>query len=266
MRTRSGTTLAELLVGMVVGAILSIAAFAALLQVQRSSVRLVRRTEDHRLGHEILSVLHAVGQHLRHPVVLADTALHGEWRLITGVVCAVGPSTLTLAPDRPGTLEALSFVGDLPVSGDLLEAWRDPASMGQGWEATRVIAVSQLSAEEGCGERSPYVAATLARRPVLRLAYSAAWPTVPGTPVEIYREVRLISYPSGLGGWSVGWRTCVQGSCTAPQPITGPVRSRSERGLTLSVGSLFGEIRATVRIPGSERIIDGVIGVTDVSQ
>lgn len=260
MRIRSGLTLVELMVGLTVGGIVSGASVGALLHMQRTSAQLARRGEAERLGHEVLSVLSTIGYQLRRPYVLGDTALQAELRLVAGVTCAVGPSSITLAPMSPGSLDALTFASDMPAQGDLLEVYREDSSEGPRWDTSRIVEVSRLVAAEGCGTDTPFASPELRDRQVVRLTLQTSWLLTPGSPAEVFREIRLLTYPTAGQGWMLGWRACPQGICGPVQPIVGPLRSRAEGGLTLRQDSLMGWVHVGVRVYGVDAPFEGTIG------
>ncbi|MGA1360305.1 MAG: PulJ/GspJ family protein [Gemmatimonadaceae bacterium] len=260
VRTVPGVTLVELQVAVVVGGILVAAAYTSLLSVRRVVDEALRRGEAYRAGADAIGVLEAIGEQLRYPVVVGDTALHGELRIGAGIVCRQTPATLTLAPAYTGSSEALTFLAETPIVGDRLEAFGGEATGEREWRTYRVTAVALMTAHEGCGSDAAAVAVVDRGRQVLRLSVDPPPGAIPaGAPVELYRTVRLVLYHAGAQGWTVGFRTCPALRCGASQPIVGPVRSPSDDGLRFRIDPTAPIVRTEVRVPGSEHRFEGVL-------
>lgn len=170
VRTVPGVTLVELQVVVVVGGILVAAAYTSLLSVRRVVDEALRRGEAYRAGADAIGVLEAIGEQLRYPVVVGDTALHGELRIGAGIVCRQTPATLTLAPAHTGSSEALTVLAETPIVGDRLEAFGGEATGEREWRTYRVTAVALMTAHEGCGSDAAAVAVVDRGRQVLRLS------------------------------------------------------------------------------------------------
>lgn len=260
VRTVPGVTLVELQVAVVVGAILVAAAYTSLLSVRRVVDGGLRRGEAHRVGDETIAVLEAVGPHLRYPVVVGDTALHGELRIGAGTICRQTSATITLAPALTGSAEALTFLAETPIVGDRLEAFGGEVTVEAGWRTHQVTAVALVTAQEGCGADGSAVAAADRGRQVLRLSVDPPPGAITaGAPVELYRAVRLVLYHAGAQGWTVGFRSCPALRCGSAQPIVGPVRSPSDHGLRFRMDPAAPIVRAEVRVPGSVHRFEGVL-------
>lgn len=260
MSGRRGTSLAELLVALALAGIIGASAMGGLIPWGRSISARMRAGEGARVGREVLFVVQAIGRQLRHPKVVGDTALMAEYRVSAGVLCASSPTSITLAPAHVGELDALTFVQEEPMMGDLLEVYQRPDSGGQGWEGARVLAVRVVSAKEGCGAESPFISEAHHAAPALRLDHTGITSELRvGRPVEVFREVRLVTYNAGLHGWTIGWRHCHRGHCLAAQPIVGPVRSPAEDGVRFDRPSAGGPMRLRVRPPGSVEEFHGTM-------
>lgn len=261
MTVRRGMTLAELQVALVVGAIISAAGLAALVHLRRAVDGLVRLESAERVGAEVISVVEAFGRQLRYPIILGDTAIQGELRLAVGVACRGQPTSVTLAPAVAGSLGGMTFLADAPAAGDRLEFFataRDASEVG--WHTRQVLGSAWVSSREGCGAGNPFVAPGLEGRPVVRVLHDSLHETArAGTPVEIYRAVRVVVYHAGVSGWVIGLRHCVVQSCGSAQPIVGPVRSPQESGLRFHWAEGVGPIMVAVRVTGIDRTFSGVI-------
>lgn len=264
MIRRRGVTLGELLVALSLAGIIGAAAVGVLIPWGRSSSALLRAREETRLGREILSVIQAIGRHLRYLQVVGDTALAGEYRVLAGILCASTPNSITLAPARSGVSDALTFVQEWPMTEDLLEVYPGSDTGARGWEGARVVAVRVVSAQAGCGDESPFVSEADQSSPALALEHTGFVSDMRvGSPVEVFREIRLVTYHAGIQGWTVGWRHCPQGHCSAAQPIVGPVRSPAEGGVRFDRSEDGGPMRLQVRLLGSLEVLHGTLVVDD---
>lgn len=257
-------TLVELQVALVIGALVCAASLAALLHLGRVVDAMVRRETAERRGAEVIMVLESLGRHLRYPVALGDTAMQGELRIGAGVVCEGTPSSVVLAPAVSESLEGLTFLADMPATGDHLEFFAASFDSGEvGWHTQRVVESARVSSQEGCGLGSPFVAAELGTRTVVRLTLPPMLAPAPtGAPVELYRSVRVVAYLAGNTGWVVGLRSCVDRRCGPAQPIVGPVRSAAEGGLRFHGADGEGTVMVMVRVPAIDAPFLGVIPAT----
>lgn len=260
--TRRGASLVELLVALGLSAIVLAAAHRAVRYEGRDAAAFRTMRHQEGAGEEVVSVLLALGRHLRHLAPRGDTALAAEYRVLVGVACRVGDGFLVLAPG--GSREALTFLNEAPRPGDLLERYvpgTDTLSDG-GWVVGRITAVTTLPAVEGCGMERRFLPSEVTDATALRLDHdSVAMPGGLGIPIEVYRTGRLVSYESGTAGWVVGWRTCRSSGCDPVQPIVGPVRAVREEGLRFIVDATA--VRVRVRIPGPTRVFEGTLRATD---
>lgn len=262
--TRRGASLVELLVALGLSAIVLTAAHRAVRYEGRDAAAFRAMRHQEGAGEEVVSVLLALGRHLRHLAPRGDTALAAEYRVLVGVACRVGDGFVVLAPGSVGSREALTFLNEAPQPGDLLERYVPGTDTlpDAGWVVGRITAVTMLPAVEGCGMERRFLPTEVTDATVLRLDHdSVAMPGRPGIPIEVYRTGRLVSYESGTAGWVVGWRTCPSGRCDPVQPIVGPVRSVREEGLRFLVDATA--VRVRVRIPGQTRVFEGTLRATD---
>lgn len=264
MSPRRGMTLVELQVAMLVGGLICVAGVTALLHLRRAVDAVVREETAERRGAEAISVVEALGRHLRHPVIIGDTAVQGELRIAVGVVCQGTSAWVALAPAVAGSLEAMTFLADLPVAGDRLEfvaVVRDSAEAG--WHSFPVVEADLISSQEGCGVGNPYVASELGARSVVRVTHDLRLaPVGAGAPVEIYRVVRVVLYRAPDAGWVIGLRQCADRQCGPAQPIVGPVRSPREGGLRFHRTESEGLVTVTVRVPAMDHAFLGVFVAT----
>lgn len=248
---RRGGALLEWMISCLIGAIIMASAYAGVIHLGRVSEAVVRREQGERLAAEVLGVLQAIGRHLRYPRVLGDTALHGEFRLGVGVACRAEEGAVTLAPTGAAASTALTMLMEPPTTGDRLEYFTASDSLGEGWTSVTVVGTRWLGAREGCEPESPLVARAHHDQVVVRVSIEGADRLpVPGAPVELFREVRVVPYDDGRLGWMLGVRGCAALDCGPVQPIAGPLRSPRDAGLRFEPLAPGEPVLASVRVPG----------------
>lgn len=258
---RRGATLVELLVAATVGTIICASAYAVLLHLRRSVEMQMQRASADRLGTDVVTLLEALGAHLRYPVVLGDTALQAELRIGIGVGCQWSPASLTLAPALSGSLDAMTVLTEFPAPGDRVDVLRASGDSGAPmWVTATLAEVGMLAAKTGCDPESPLLAPSELSRPVWRFTAPAEVGGT-GAPVELYRPVRLIVYHAGDLGWTVGMRHCGGAICSAAQPIIGPVRAPRDGGLRFV--RTPSDVTVQVRVPMLDKTFSGVIVAID---
>lgn len=266
MTRRAGVALVELLVAATLGALICSASVAIVLHVGRATSAAVARDVGFRIGGEGVALLEALGRHLRYPVVIGDSALGGDVRIVAGVVCRGEPSSVTLAPAGPEVSDALAFLADVPAAGDRLEvlvptgvAWEHE------WDGLQVTDVSLLSAAQGCGATSPFVSAADRGALVVRLSVTPPHPRLAdGVAVEVYRSVRIMPYRTVSHDWMIGFRSCVGDRCSTVEPMVGPVRSPADGGLRFRSDGV-GVISLELRVPQVPHAFLGIIGAAAFS-
>lgn len=258
---RSGTTVVELLTSLVVASIVTGAAYASLLHGRRATHALVQRAYHERSGLELVAVIEALGRQLRYPLVLGDTALQGDLRIGVGVACQVGDSFVALAPALPRSEAGLTMLADLPMPDDRLEFYiRGDSLAPAGWHSGRIHQVQQIQALDGCGSPSAFITATDHGRPIVRVGVSLSPLPPVGSPIELYRRIRLVAYRDGGNlGWMVGVRFCGEHACGSVQPLAGPIRSPREMGVMFHQPGSSDLVRFSVHMLGAEGTTSGLI-------
>lgn len=262
MRSRSGTTLVELLAGMAVGSLVVVAAIGGQLHLRRIAEGIVVRGQGERRGSELIAVVEAVGRQLRHARVVGDTALEAELRIGVGVTCRADTSGLRLTPSDPSDADALTVLAEVPANGDRLDYLASPdTARGPEWISVQVREALMMTGRDACGDGSPFVGASSRFDAAARLTFALPVPVPPpGAPVELYRRIRLVTYQEAGGAWMVGLRNCAGMRCGAAQPIGGPVRPPREGGLAFHAAA-DGYLTAIARIPAVDRPFSGIIVV-----
>lgn len=251
----------ELLVGLAVAALVAAATFGGQLHLKRIAEGIVVRGQGERRGSELIAVIEAVGRHLRQARVVGDTALEAELRIGIGVVCRADASGLRLTPSELGNSDALTVLAEVPAAGDRLDFLASPdTARGLEWISVQVMEATALAGREACGDGSPYVGGSLRSGVSVQLTFTQPAPVPPpGSPVELYRRIRLVTYQEGRGAWMVGLRSCAGLRCGSVQPIGGPVRAPREAGLAFLAASAGSHVTIVARLPGVGRPFSGII-------
>lgn len=236
-RRRRGGTLLELLIGLPIAALLSVAAAATLI----GAWRLGRRAEASQGGTRELRHAQAAFESELRPLragdlrAVSDTALEFDALLGAGVVCAATTGApgfsdrVEMASADPADSRGLSWASSVQI-GDDLSVWRADTDslMSRTEHRTTVRAISWGAA---CTD-SPWMAGWADQRTV-RLTLADASPSrlVVGAPVALRRRTRLTLYRSGVL-WYLGKRARTSGVWDGVQPVAGPFLSPAQRGMT----------------------------------
>lgn len=226
MLTRRGTTLAELLVALVLGAIVLGVATVSLLRQQRSTLAMTSRTESATQLRLATAIVRAQGALHGHDDLLldasADTALQLRATIAVGAACtsAVHPAFSAGGPDI-----ASGGLASSPRPGDSIW-WYGPA--GDSWTGEPIRSVASDSGACGVPSVSDDAGAAVTFR--VRRSGSDTIPAL--TPLRVTRHERLVLYRAADGGWYLGLRewNAAAGSFGSPQPVAGPFL-RSVAGL-----------------------------------
>ena len=237
-RQRSGLTLLELMVGLVIGGF-------ALALISAISVRQQRVFSD-------LAEIAAAGGQLRDaagilPVDLRgisarlgdvhearDTAIEFRATIASALVCDSAPAGLVLAPVGD-SVSSLGFGETAVAIGDT--AWLlNAADSNADWRAFRVSSVASIRGGS-CASLAP--ALTAAERALTRVVValdSAPQSTAAiGMPIRFTRSLRYSLYRASDGAWYLGERdwNAVTARFNTVQPVAGPFLSPAQRGLLL---------------------------------
>ena len=205
--SRRGTTLAELIVVLLLGSIV-VGLYASTVVAQRRVERTAAGANaPAAAADESVRILVAALERIAASDSLwirGDTAL--EWRATIGVAiaCAYGGDTIVV-PDSGAAV----WWESAPDSGDAAELG------GPGtWAREEVLSVSTRSGGGACGGAQ-------------RTLHLRSAQVLSGVPVvRVTRRTRFMLYRGGDGGWWLGQRTCSFAPplrCTSAQPVAGPL-------------------------------------------
>lgn len=253
---RRGTTILELLLALVAGAIVVAAVTRLYVGQERAARALLAGARDEARLREAASILPVTLRAIAPgegdiPVGLAsDTALELRETIGSAVVCDAGTGYLTL-PDDSDDAATLGAYLSRPEVGDTVWVLGSRDSTGvRRWTGLGVADVA--SARCGAGSRlaggRSGVRLTMSRDPV------AAGAAV-GAPARVTRRARFSLYRAGDGAWWLGYRTwsAVAGRLATVQPASGPYASPAVAGppfryFDAAGGELTTPVTATDRI------------------
>ena len=236
MLSRTGATLAEVIVGMTMLGIIGAAASGAVAQQGRVRMRITGRAAAEVQLREALAPLVAdigsaspVGGDFRSGQA-RDTAVELRATIGTAYVCATAPS-----PSRDAYVSVLAMErGRTVTTGDT--AW---SYERRAWRAAGIAEVDRSPALMGCtGER------------ILRISSSADSSPAVGALLRFTRRARYNLYRASDGRTYLGLRewTASTGTLSGLQPVAGPfdrTRSRFRYFDTLGVELASGTVAGT---------------------
>lgn len=222
---RSGFTLVELMVGLVVATIVGIAAITIAVRHEHLAFALEQVTESRRALREGADALRYDLRSLapQEDAIYAMGASFVEFRMATGfsILCGLDSTrTLLTFPARTSSTPNVTSWIVAPEAGDtvmLFAASADAARWG-------LHAVSSAPTPgRACSPN--FVAGALAATLALRVAIPVASDIEPGAVLRFVRRARYELYRASDGGWYLGFRDCLvtrTTPCATVQPVSGP--------------------------------------------
>ena len=236
---RSGFTIVELIIAMVLFGIVMGAAMQVILKQQRfyrGAGELLEMRSGLRQGVTMLtSDLRAV-----YP---AEGDIYEWTRSKIGFRSMIGSSIICLMPSTsaivvpPRTLvqnNALSAWLTSPVVGDSVLVFDEGPGVGNdddAWRGYQITAVATVNGTNACLPATGYTVSGDIR-PSTKFTLSAALPStvVTGAPMRFFRRVDYGIYQASDSLWYLGASDCLPGrtpTCASYQPISGPYRPLS---------------------------------------
>lgn len=240
VRTRSGTTLVELIVALPVAALIGLVAMSLLLDTHKLARRLNSTTEIARELRQAAAVLASEIRPLTSTDIVAwtDTSLDMQALAGSGVVCAAPSlSSIDMLPlNGTDALRTSWFAA--PQPGDRVYSVVTDSAMvptDGSWQSG-VLSASASSASSTCVGQ-PLLAMSSALGSVVRLTLGGAQSAKPpvGSPVRIMRRTRYSLYKASDGLWYLGRKTFNGLTWTTIQPVSGPFDKPALKGLLIQV-------------------------------
>jgi hypothetical protein len=260
MKSRRGAGLAELIVALTLGAIVSAGAAAALKSMEHYIQRARATSDARRTLREAESVLaadlrSATSDSIR---VRGDTAIDFLGEVGVSVVCVVSGAVLMLPPDVSSTGVAYSSWRAAPEAGDILSVF-DTTGAGV-WRSYAVDSSSTPVNGSGCKPSSGLLSSadSAARRPFTRVVLHAPMTPAPfvAAPLRVARPGRYALTRAADGSWSLSYRRCT-GTCAVAQPVAGPFAAPSDSGLVFSSDPSTQRIDIFLRTPSTTQQLPG---------
>jgi hypothetical protein len=225
-----GASLVELLVALVLFGIVGTATLRALdrqARLHSGLLAILEARSQHAAAHEAVAVeLRGASTASADIGPLTDTSIVFRLAVGGGVVCAVAPGTIDLAPDSVATGQVFARFRTPPQAGDtawLLDEGAGDVSSDDVWVARHVTSVTRSSGS--CASSALVDSVLDAGRLSWRLGVGGAIPptmTV-GAAVRLTRVARFALYRSGTESW-LGFteRNPATGAWVTIQPVSGP--------------------------------------------
>ena len=252
--SRRGVTLIELLLALVLAALVSAMAVAALAATERNIRRSLVASGDRRSLHEadliLAGELRATsGDSLR---LRGDTAVEFLGLVGTSVVCSADDSVIILPPAETSSGIPYSLWRLAPDSGDLVAVF--DTSRGGQWRSSPADSVTSRTGGAACSPSSGLISAadSVALLPVsrIRLRRPLGSSPSPGDPVRIVRRARYTLLRGADRQWTLSYRRCgLNGGCGTSQPVVGSLASASDSGVVFVWDALTSVLSVTLRAP-----------------
>lgn len=266
--SRSGATLVELIVGIVLMTSVTTLAVSHIVRHLRSvnaisaALDLNDRLRD---GADILAAdLRGISPRGDSLSVESDTAVEFYSAIGTSTLCATpNANTLILPPDSLASGRVLSSWVAEPEPGDDVLVFEDTTASGApGWQRASVQTVARVTTAEACplssGLLLPADVVGTARALEILVSPSLTLRSPRGAPVRIVRRVRYSVYRGGDRKWYLGYRRC-PGVCVSIQPLSGPYETVSgspfsfryftNAGTAISTSGVFTDVASVHVVP-----------------
>jgi type II secretory pathway pseudopilin PulG len=233
---RSGFTLLELLVMMVMFSVVMGGVMTMLTRQQRfyggiGDVIQTRAQVRQALG-LLPGELRALSPSQNDIYAMTDSSI--EFRAITGssILCYKSSSTEYILPPlslaRGNTLTTWVVK---PVVGDSVLVFDDSLSTSlsdDAWRPRRITAMSEPTGSSGCAYWTRYTVSADGTKPSYKIKLSSEVKNVKtGAPIRFFRKVHYSFYKTPSGKWFLGYYDCVPTAvpnCGTIQPVSGPYR------------------------------------------
>ena len=214
---RTGATLVELLVALMLATIVLGAATSSLLRQQRTARSLGRSASGDAQARAALGALAVelaaltAGSGDIEAGQASDTALQVRSVVASGLACADAAGAATFIGESDNGNDV--FAGAGPRLGDSL--WWLGGTPAE-WRVRRIVAADSVSAPCALSSTPPGPARRLVIAGLDTIGY--------GAPLRVVRPIRYAFYRSGDGSWQLGVRDWVEATngFAAPQPVAGP--------------------------------------------
>ncbi len=242
--TRTGFTLAELLMSIAIAGVVAAAATATLVRQQRLYAAAAEILDVRGQLRDAADVLAA---DIRGAAVAGygmplttDSAIEMFTTIGTSIACtAPAGVSIGLAPSVLANGNTLTSLLVTPDTGDLAAIYTIPAGNPDSarWETRRIISFASRALGSTCPASTGFTSLADASAGATGYQTVLAGPLVnfarKGAPIRFLRRARYSLYRSSDNLWYLGYRRCsvtAGAGCTTIQPLSGPYRPYGARG------------------------------------
>lgn len=229
---RSGWTLIELVIVLVIFSIVLAAVFQQMLLQRRAAAVGIDTAASHGRMRQALSMLsmdvRAISTGGADIYARSDSMVELRSTFGSSIACAVAaPSTLVLPP-RQLARNVLTTWLHAPVAGDTVLVFDDSTSVNEAdWKPYAIVSIDSVAG--ACPVASGFVQAAEAVLPAYVVTLDPGRPLSPtiltGAPVRLVRRVHYERYRGADGAAYLGYYDCVASrtpACGSLEPVAGP--------------------------------------------
>lgn len=250
---RPGHTLAEALCALALSSVLILAAATSLGAARKAHLTSDENARARTAARESADILAEAVSSSSIYTLRGDTAIDLQIPILSGAACNIEHSAVLLPPHR-ATGEPITARSQPVEPGDqIFILYYDSLTASRIWWNTAIDSVQERTTSSPCGPIEGWTHSADANASRLRLTLRDPLPASAeiGDPVLVARPGRYALYNAGGGDWMLGWRRCPEPTlpCGVIQPVAGPLRTRTARGLVLE-NPEPGVVRITARGKG----------------
>lgn len=239
MRARSGFTLTELMITVVLFGLVMAALMNVIVRQQkfyRGANEVIDTRTQIRQAMSVLPLdLRAVSSIGADIKSISDTSMTVLATFGTGVICTVGGTEFQIPPQALSQ-HTLTSWSSTPQAGDSVFIYDEGGLRGSeddSWQRAAVASVDSSTA--GC---APYLLSNGSQnglyRYTVRLRSTLNMTVIPGAAVRFVRPVRYSFYQASDAKWYLGYQSYLEsaGGWNGRQPLAGPYRPHDATGAT----------------------------------
>jgi prepilin-type N-terminal cleavage/methylation domain-containing protein len=230
-RPRSGFTLVELLVSLVLASLVGAALVGVLMRQQRfydGAARIVEVRDNVRdVTGLVPSDLRALSRAEGDIYAMSDTSIDFRLAIGGGVVCSIdlGRLAFRIPPKALGTQASLTYWSAQPLAGDsvfVLDNGGTKKLSDDVWRAYELSADADDA--QTCPTSSGFTktAGEAAAGYLISVVTPLAASIQAGAPVRFFRRAHYALYREASGNWYLGYFDCPGGDCATIEAVSGP--------------------------------------------
>ena len=228
--TRSGVTLAELLVVLVIMGLVGSVIMRVVLRQQRfysaaaeiTSTRADLRDIATALPGDLRGISSAGGDISS----MSDSAIDFRLPLGTATICQLGTglTSVVVPPKSLGSRSGVTTWLSMPVSGDSVLIYDDGTTTSISDDSWRLYKISASPTTASCPMTTGFTRTSAEAAAGTSFALSVAMPatTTQGSAMMFFRHAHYRLFQTTSGKWMLGYFDCPGGVCGALTPVAGP--------------------------------------------